>query len=298
MTALRRITSSGLVALFALSCSGTPSLTQSGTSIGGATSNGGGTSAGGIVTSGGVTQTSGMGSTGGAFASGGTSPSDTSICANPWGVGVRSMQCGQSVCTSGTTYCASDNTCQLCTASDSACVTASCSDCCSYVHADNTCIASCTKDNNPCRFSDCADCCSPTHLQGICGACNINSDCTCPNACINHKCVCTPNNQPCAYPSKNCQDCCSGIAASGQCVAVDAGYCTLTDCGWTGISPNLTLTFTDNCCGSGALANQYGTNGQVTGKTLTCANDTVTCTVDGNGGHGSCHDDVGATCSF
>ncbi len=68
MTALRRITSSSLVALFALSCSGSPSLTQSGTSIGGATSNGGGTSAGGLVASGGVTQTSGTGSTGGAFA--------------------------------------------------------------------------------------------------------------------------------------------------------------------------------------------------------------------------------------
>lgn len=65
MTPLRHVSSSRVLVLLIVSCSGSPSPTQSGTSVGGTTSNGGGTSTGGNTSNGGDQSAGGSGTNGG-----------------------------------------------------------------------------------------------------------------------------------------------------------------------------------------------------------------------------------------
>jgi hypothetical protein len=203
---------------------------QTGGGTGGTT--GGTTATGGMIASGGTTSSGGAIATGGSSATGGSTNSDPSVCKPPT-TGGGIPPCGQSgtscspskTYSSGTTYCSDNSTCTACTATGTACSTTNCRDCCSGVHADNSCIAGPgTPNGTNCRGTDCKDCSSGLSSQGICVQCNINSDCSCPTACINHQCVCTPRNQPCAYPNQNCQDCCSGYySTSGTCSCVPSG---------------------------------------------------------------------------
>jgi len=168
------------------------------------------------------------------MSTGGATNSDPTVC-KPTGSIAAGTMCGPSgaTCNSATfasttnqTYCAHDSwTCVACTSNDSACVTNNCSDCCSSVFTDGKCIAGpCKNAGSACSGSDCKDCCSGlVGFDGKCVQCNANSDCPCPKACMNHQCVCTPNNQPCAYPGKGCQDCCSSISASRQCTCIPSG---------------------------------------------------------------------------
>jgi hypothetical protein len=201
------------------------------------------TTTGGVINAGGTTTTGGFINAGGT-ATGGAAPSDSTICAGPAGAGAGAL-CGPSGSTcysysvasdANQTYCSHDSwTCVPCTSNDNACVTGDCSDCCSHVFTDGKCIAGpCKKLGNACSGSDCKDCCwGLVGSDGTCVQCNINSDCACPKVCANHQCTCTPNHQPCAYPSKDCQDCCSGIVASGQCLCIPSGTNQLTGTGIT-----------------------------------------------------------------
>jgi len=270
--------------LFLVSCSGTPIPTVSGTTTGGSLAVGGGADAtGGTVESGGTVASVG-GESGGATAAGGsstggvsssaTTTSDPTVC-RP-NVAASGTTCGPSgatcnshtfVSTTNQTYCSQDSwTCLQCTNSNNACVTANCSDCCSGVFTEGKCIAGpCKTLGSTCSGSDCKDCCSGVGFNGTCVQCNANSDCFCSKACTNHQCVCTPQDQPCAYPNQNCQDCCSGYySTSGTCTCVPSGtnalnnVCTSLTTGST--CGDFTMTFKNApgtaaaCCSGNAAS--------------------------------------------
>ena len=258
--------------------------TNGGAITGGATNTAGGseTASGGVNASGGAVVSGGSGASAGALAAagaittGGSGPSDPTVCTPP-STGTGSL-CGPSgatcsstsrVSTTNQTYCSHNSwTCVACTAINSACVTANCSDCCSGVFTDGKCIAGpCKSVGTACSGSDCKDCCSGLGFNGVCVQCNANSDCGCPKACANHQCVCTPHDQPCAFPNQNCQDCCSGyFSASGMCTCVPSGTnvlnnaCTSLTSGST--CGTFTMTFKNApgaasacCSGSASSAN-------------------------------------------
>jgi hypothetical protein len=276
MNPLHRGSAGGLLVLLLASCSGVPSPSVSVTTTGGSSAPTGGANgagganiSGGTVASGGEVATGGMIGTGGA-SNGGDTNSDKTICSSTPPVtgslcGVSGSSCNSNTRVSATqqTYCSHDSwTCVSCTATNNACVTANCFDCCSGVFTDGKCVAGpCKAVGAACGGSDCKDCCSGLGFGGACVQCNVNSDCGCPKACTNHQCVCTPHDHPCAYPNQNCQDCCSGYySASGTCACVPSGtnvlnnVCTSVTSGST--CGDFTMTFkgapgTASACCSG-----------------------------------------------
>ena len=240
MTGWCRLSSRSLLALLALSCSGSPSPTQSGTSTGGAASEGGGTStsdtsghgdlsAGGSLSSGGVTNAGGAQSnggssttggaigtggvvasggaivTGGAIGAGGTAGASTSFsCAGKVGAWLLTGgSTSQSTITDG-------SVCSKYAAAGGASVSCGNSQCNwdQYCADNGTCQT--RGDNNPCATTDCRDCSSGYSANHAClGACTSLDAGSPPVPCKDNP---------------NCNDCCSNpvnnkrLNAGGNCV--------------------------------------------------------------------------------